>query len=373
MSDSQQDLASLISRISQLEERQNVSAKYMVGLKRQFDSLTQEFNTRPELQQIESFKSEISALQQHLQQLPTLSNGLDTEIKDAPAEPEKLDDAEVVRRFTEPVEQQLRQEALERMVTASSDQLAEVEVETDTAEAEEAVEQITRVFSDQEFKTERAMWLVNRIYAAEEDSQEIPVTAEEFLQWFKEGKRNFTGINLSGVDLSGSTLKYRSLSGANLQGLDLTAANLSQANLSKTSLKGAKLMRAQLTGADLSETDLSGADLQGANLSQANLRGANLNQANLSCATLSQTNLSKASLRSTNLSVVDLTEGDLSGADLTFADLRGADLALADIRAADLSNANLAGAGLSDAKVGGANLRNTELTGAIMPDGTTHE
>jgi len=41
MSDTELDIASLVSRISQLEERQNVVAKYMVGLKRQFDGMTE--------------------------------------------------------------------------------------------------------------------------------------------------------------------------------------------------------------------------------------------------------------------------------------------------------------------------------------------
>lgn len=56
-------LASLISRIEQLEERQNVVSKYMVGLKRQFDGMTEG------LQQIEGLKEEISQLQQHFIQI----------------------------------------------------------------------------------------------------------------------------------------------------------------------------------------------------------------------------------------------------------------------------------------------------------------
>ena len=40
MPDTELELASVLSRISQLEERQNVVAKYMVGLKRQFDGMS---------------------------------------------------------------------------------------------------------------------------------------------------------------------------------------------------------------------------------------------------------------------------------------------------------------------------------------------
>jgi len=69
MADPQLDLASLVSRLEQLEARQNVVSKYMVGLKRQFEGMTKG------LQQIESLKGQISELQQRFNQLSTLSNG----------------------------------------------------------------------------------------------------------------------------------------------------------------------------------------------------------------------------------------------------------------------------------------------------------
>jgi hypothetical protein len=56
MPDTELDIASLVSRISQLEERQNVVAKYMVGLKRQFDGMTEG------LQPIESLREQIAEL-----------------------------------------------------------------------------------------------------------------------------------------------------------------------------------------------------------------------------------------------------------------------------------------------------------------------
>lgn len=150
------------------------------------------------------------------------------------------------------------------------------------------------------------------------------------------------------------------------------------------------------TQADLSGTNLSGADLsrttlRGANLSGANLSGTNLSKADLRAATLSEADLSGANLRKT-----DLREGTkLDGANLSKADLREANLSGADLSNADLSNANLSevdlskktdltGATLNGADLSGANLsRNTTVTpdqlttakslkGTTMPDGTTH-
>jgi uncharacterized protein YjbI with pentapeptide repeats len=62
MTDPQLDVASLVSRIQQLEERQNSTAQYAVRVKRQLDELTEQFND----------------LQQRFSQLPTLSNSLNS-------------------------------------------------------------------------------------------------------------------------------------------------------------------------------------------------------------------------------------------------------------------------------------------------------
>jgi uncharacterized coiled-coil protein SlyX len=63
MSDTELDITSLPARISQLEERQNIVSKYMVGLKRQFDGMTEA------LQQIERLREQVSELQQRFDQL----------------------------------------------------------------------------------------------------------------------------------------------------------------------------------------------------------------------------------------------------------------------------------------------------------------
>ena len=183
MTDPQLDVASLVSRIQQLEERQNSTAQYAVRVKRQLDELTEQFND----------------LQQRFSQLPSLSNRLNSvDTTNAPTESAVLDDADVVKQFFERVDQQERQEAIASTASSQNSELlgnpAEVEVdqvqETDTTAPEES----TTAFNDQEYKLERVMWLLNRIYAAEKETQEIPISAEEFLERFKKGEKDFTEI-----------------------------------------------------------------------------------------------------------------------------------------------------------------------------------
>jgi len=54
MSDTKLDITSLPARISRLEERQNIVSKYMVGLKRQFDGMTEALQQIAGLRQISS-------------------------------------------------------------------------------------------------------------------------------------------------------------------------------------------------------------------------------------------------------------------------------------------------------------------------------
>ena len=124
--------------------------------------------------------------------------------------------------------------------------------------------------------------------------------AEELLQKYAAGQRQFHSVNLRGIDLQGVNL-----SEIDFYNADLTGADLNDANLSKANLRGTKLVRASFTNANLSELkdchslNLSWADLSGADLSQANLDGANLKRA-------------------------DLTGVNIYGATFTNADLTGA-------------------------------------------------
>lgn len=235
--------------------------------------------------------------------------------------------------------------------------------------------------------------------------------AEEILKKYADGERNFSGVNiteinltranLTGIDFSDATLSIANLTGANLSEANLTGAklnvakmsgaNFSQAkfngailnvaNLVRANLKGtqfiqaalirAELIRAELSGANLREANLSGADLREAQLKQVNLSGANLSEADLRGCSLAGANLEHATLSATDLSRCDLSGADLSDTELRHANmsrvnLSGANLRGANLRWADLSGANLTWADLTDAKLSGGNLLGADLTNANL-------
>ena len=98
-----------------------------------------------------------------------------------------------------------------------------------------------------------------------------------------EKARNWSGLNLSGVDFRGAYLEEvhfeeSQLDGANLQYADLTKVNLQHADLTEAKLQNAdlssaKLQHADLLGANLQHTNLSGAELQNADLRICDLFG----------------------------------------------------------------------------------------------------
>lgn len=141
------------------------------------------------------------------------------------------------------------------------------------------------------------------------------------------GSVAFTGLNLSGVDLSGGSFIGADFTGTNLSNADLTGATLVDANLTGVNLSGATLI-----GADLRGAFFQGANLQGANLSTATLARAEGGSANLSGA-----NLFSADFTEANLQASDLGSANAMRAQFIGADLRGATLAGADLRAANLT------------------------------------
>ncbi|MEG4235502.1 pentapeptide repeat-containing protein [Microcoleus sp. Pol11C3] len=238
---------------------------------------------------------------------------------------EKVDDAEVVRRFSDRVDRLLREEAIEETPIPVSREAVEQSVATpanaDILESEEDLDDTVSEF------------------------QEPAISAEEFLERYQK-ERNFTGVNLAGVNLSRKVLGKVNLSSANLSGAELSQTNLSSANLSEANLCQANLYRANLSSANLRKTQFVYA-----NLSQANLLSANLIEANLS---------------GVNLTVVHLSQGvDFSRANLSKANLTGLNLRQSRLMNADLSNANLSKTKLFDANLEGANLEGANLERSI--------
>ncbi len=159
-----------------------------------------------------------------------------------------------------------------------------------------------------------------------DEKREPPKSAEELLERYAAGERDFGGSKLDEADLSGADLSQ-----ANLYGANLFHANLSQANL-------------------------SGANFEDAVLSLANLSGANLNEADLSGAVLSRANLFKTELFNAHFILADLSGANFRNAYLCGAVLSDAFLEGADLREADLENAAIINASLKHTKLDSVDL-----------------
>ena len=136
-----------------------------------------------------------------------------------------------------------------------------------------------------------------------------------------EKARNWSGLNLSGVDFRGAHLKEvhfeeSQLDGVNLQNADLSEAKLQNADLSEAKLQNADLSNAKLPHANLSKANLQNALLRFAELQNANLSKANLQHADLWGANLQHADLSRANLQHTNLLCTELQNADLRRCDL---------------------------------------------------------
>ena len=179
-------------------------------------------------------------------------------------------------------------------------------------------------------------------------------------------------------------------SGRDLSDLDLSGLDFRRARLAGTSLFGSKLVEADFREADLRGANLNGAWLMGTDFSRADLSGASL----LSVVVLGGTVKKMPVFRQANLSgvkmIADLPGADLSGADfsramvgvniknqgmgqmrtdlsnarLSNASLAGADFNRSLMSYCDLTGSNLRGANFFRVKLSGADLTGADVTGA---------
>jgi uncharacterized protein YjbI with pentapeptide repeats len=233
--------------------------------------------------------------------------------------------------------------------------------------------------------------------AEENVSPEADFTVREItLALFKAkpGERlNYSGHDLTYLDLSGLDFKQASLARADLYGVDFTGANLKGADLSYTRLDRATLIRADLSGANLRGTTIyrptiysdlsvnladaphfSGADLSDisvqAELSGSDFRGANLTSANFSplearpgqgtLTTLTRNVLKACDFSGAMMKGANFTRAVLMFSRMTGADLTGANFTEADLSKVDFSGATLSGADFTGADLDGANLASAQ-------------
>ena len=193
------------------------------------------------------------------------------------------------------------------------------------------------------------------------DQKNMQLTLRDFPEMLPNLCLAGMNFHLSGVDE-----KARDWSGLNLSGVDFRGVHLKEVQFEKSQLDGANLQNAYLLEANLQNVDLSRANLQNAYLLEANLQNANLSEANLQNAYLLEANLQNANLWLAKLQNADLTEANLQNADLTKANLQNANLSFANLQNANLSFANLQNANLSEANLQNAKLLFTELQNANL-------
>lgn len=175
---------------------------------------------------------------------------------------------------------------------------------------------------------------------------------------------NFTGDDLSRLDLSGLDFKQANLTRARLVETNFSHAKMFGVTLTGAVARDADFSNAVLDVAVMRGTDLTHADLRGASLYAAIMIGADLTNADLTkarvIAALTNAKLSGAKLVQTNfgsdrgnqpmgLMFTDFTDSDLSGVDLTGANLEKASLVRANLTGADLTGADVTGANLAQA------------------------
>lgn len=136
------------------------------------------------------------------------------------------------------------------------------------------------------------------------------MTREDLAEMYADGKRDFSNISSTGIDVSNLDLRDCDFSGANMDNFYAGGANLSNAKF-----VGAELSQSGFDDADLTEADFSGAILRSCGFQRANLKGANLSETSLpnssfTKAILEETDFSGAIFRYTRMPDGDLRSSD---------------------------------------------------------------
>ena len=218
------------------------------------------------------------------------------------------------------------------------------------------IEQLT-IIEELELKADSPMGVALTHVLLSLDQKNMQLNLHDFPEMLPNLCLAGMNFHLSGVDE-----KARNWSGLNLSGVDFRGAHLRKVQFEESQLYGANLQDADLSGAKLQGANLDEAKLQGTNLGEAKLQGANLDKAKLQGANLGKAKLQGTNLGEAKLQGANLGEANLQGANLILADLQGANLSRADLQGANLMVADLQGAHLFRAKMQNANLRGCDLS-----------
>ncbi|MDT9217347.1 MAG: Rid family detoxifying hydrolase [Limnospira sp. PMC 1240.20] len=234
--------------------------------------------------------------------------------------------------------------------------------------------------------------------------------AQELVDRYKQGERDFPGvdlsdttwprecslseINLEGADLSNSefisiafnkaNLKNCNFSGSNFQSVKFVNADLTNAYFIQSDLRGIDFSGADLTGvkfvkcsrfddikidkAIIKNVDFSGSRMPATNLSYLDLEGCNF-----SSIYASRINLAAANCKKCNFKMANLEEAIFRDACLEGANFKQANLKKANLMKAKVKKASFIGADLTDVNSYLTNYQEAQIIGAIMPDGEVYD
>lgn len=175
-----------------------------------------------------------------------------------------------------------------------------------------------------------------------------PISRKEFIRFLlatpTKSELRCQGLNFSGADLSRLDLRYINFKMANLSGCNLTQANLCGSCLERADLSGSVLDGANLQGVKMLCSNAEGASLIGCNFEdpsglKANLEGANLKGVDMEGSQMTGINLRVATLKNAKLKNCNLRGATLAGTDLENCDLSGCDLQEANLRGSNVKGA----------------------------------
>lgn len=194
------------------------------------------------------------------------------------------------------------------------------------------------------------------------------------------GIRQFPRIDFTGADLSGLDLREVNFADAWLEGVDFRHANLSGADLSRAVLAharfdgaiaiGAKFGKANLGKAALAGAVFDDADFSGAMLMGCAFAGTQMRRAVFAGANLLETTWGRADWQGAKLAGQTFHKRDLRGMRFPEADLSAATFLECDLSGVDLHGATLEGTTFIASSLDGADLKLARCAGAVAASGT---
>jgi uncharacterized protein YjbI with pentapeptide repeats len=187
---------------------------------------------------------------------------------------------------------------------------------------------------------------------------------EEFLQLYKEGRRDFSGVDLSGMSFYCEDLSNINLSGATLRKTKLCEINLANGNFQSADLRDIEITaetrggNIDFSSANFEATGMYEGIIKKSNFSRANFRNASFAQFLMNECDFSGTDFTSAWLSETEFIAgrfkgaifqkadinVNFWDADIAGADFSYAFFRCSPRRLQETRGVDVTAANFTNA-----------------------------